>query len=136
MATNGQHPQSMVPAIPWQTRTHEYYSKYPPKANGSMHHWWTRPRRALRYVQLLIAGVILLVIGGIFPLLISYELFFKPLLTITCQQCQIINATPYFAVDYILATVVGVLGFMMPLFVVIILVKVLRNRMLFHDLFD
>ena len=87
-------------------------------------------------MRLIVIGVMAIIIGGIFPLAISYEIFFKPFIILSCNQCQIINSRPYFEFDYILGTILGILGFMMPIIVLYVLIKILQNRVFRRDLFD
>lgn len=134
-AINLQH-QAPSPEELWRARTYTYYSRYP--ATKPTHSHRSRRyqlRRLGMYLRLIAIGVIALIMGGIVPVFLSYELCFKPLVTITCNQCQIINSAPYFEFDYVIATVIGVFGFMMPVFVLYIFIKIMRDRMFRHDLF-
>jgi hypothetical protein len=134
-ATELQH-LSVSPEKLWETRTYTYYSRYPAiKPTLSHHSRGYQLRHLGMYLRLITLGVIAVIMGGIVPILLSYELCFKRLLTVTCNDCQIVNSSPYFAFDYVLASALGILGFMMPIFVLYIFVKIMRNRMLRHDIF-
>ncbi len=95
--------QTLSPERPREWRGYDYYSRYPAVKS-------TTSRRSLRrmlgrigmYTRMVILGAIAIIVGGIFPLLISYELFLKPLVTITCNECQIVRVKPYFEFDYVL----------------------------------
>jgi hypothetical protein len=118
------------------SRTYVYYSRYPAiKPIHSHRSWRSRLRRMGMYMRLFAIGLIAITVGGIFPVVLSYELCFKPLITVACNDCQIINGAPYFEFDYIFASVLGVFGFMMPIFVLYIFIKILRSRTFRHDIF-
>jgi hypothetical protein len=115
----------------WEERTYVYYSRYPAiKPTHSQRSKRYQLRRLGMYLRLIAISVIAVIMGGIVPILLSYELCFKPLFI-----DEIVNATPYFAVDYVLASAIGIFGFMMPIFVLYIFIKIMRDRMLRHDIF-
>ncbi len=137
MATAQPPSQFPMPDKTWESRTYLYYSRQPAlkmtKADGS---WRKRLRRITISLRIAMAGVIALIVGGVFPLILSYELAFRPLLRINCSDCQIMDPQPYIEFNYVIATALGVLGLMMPIFVLYIIIKIVRSRSLRHDLFD
>jgi len=136
MATPDIHEPPSTPDTQWQTRSYIYYSRYPAIKTPSTHRSGrNRLRRIGMYGRLVMVGMVALLVGGILPLLLSYEIFFKPLITIACHDCQIVGAKPYFEFDYIFATILGVLGFMMPILVLYVFIKITRSRSLRHDIF-
>ena len=118
------------------SRTYIYYSRYPAVKPINEHFSWHKVlRRMGLYARLTVIGVMMTIIGGVFPLIISYDLFFKPIILANCNSCLIIGAQPYFEIDYIIATILGVMGFMMPIFVLYIFMKIITSRTMRHDLF-
>ncbi|MEP6985271.1 MAG: hypothetical protein ABI970_06730 [Chloroflexota bacterium] len=114
-----------------------YYARYPAiKSTTTIRTWRNTLWRIGLYARLVIIGAIMTLVGGVFPIIVSYELYFKSLLTITCSQCQIVDPKPYFEFDYVLGTVMGVFGFMVPILVLYVFIKILRSRSFRHDLFD
>lgn len=119
----------------WQTRTYVYYSRYPAVKTNPIHvSWRTSLHRIWMYFSLVMIGVIMTIVGGIFPVWLSYEMVFKPLVNITCEQCQVVM-NPYFEFDYVFASILGVMGFTIPIIVLYLFIKIMRNRTLRHDLF-
>ncbi len=119
-----------------QSRTYLYYSRYPAiKPTKTHHSWHTTLRRIGDYTRLLIVGIIMLIVGGAFPLLLSYELFFKQVVLNACDSCQIIGASPSFNYDFMVASILAVLGFMMPVLVLYMFIQIMRSRLLRHELF-
>ena len=119
-----------------QSRTYVYYSRYPAVKPTKTHRSWsTLLHRIGLYIRLVLVGVIMIVVGGLFPLLLSYELFFKQWVFNTCDTCQIIGASPSFNYDFMVATILAVLGFMIPILVLYVFIQIIRSRLLRHELF-
>src|SRR5690242_18884507 len=82
------------------TKTSVYYARYPAiKSTPTIRTWRTTLWRIGLYALSIVVGTIMTIVGGVFPIILSYELYFKPLLTITCSQCQIVDPKPYFEFD-------------------------------------
>jgi hypothetical protein len=119
-----------------QSRTYLYYSRYPAlKPTKSHHKWRTILRHMGMYMRLVMVGAIMLIVGGIFPLYLSYELFFKEIAFNACQSCIIVGASPSFTNDLFGASILAIFGFMMPILVLYIFIKVMRSRLMRHELF-
>ncbi|MBI1278323.1 MAG: hypothetical protein GC179_09370 [Anaerolineaceae bacterium] len=119
-----------------QSRVYIYYSRYPAVKP-------TKTRRSLRrrlrllslYLRLVFIGVIMTIVGGLFPLILSYELFFKQMVFNACDTCNIIGASPSFQYDFMVADIIAVFGFMMPILIIIVFIKIMRSRLMRHELF-
>ena len=136
MATVNLPNDTQMPETLWESRTYVYYSRYPAIKPAQKHRSRRNSlHRISVYVRLAVVAGILLVVGGIIPLLLSYELVFKPLVNLTCDQCQVVSAKPYFEFNYLFGSVLGVLGLMMPIFILYVLFRIIRSRSLRHDLF-
>ena len=136
MATAHLQNEAPIPETLWESRTYVYYSRYPAIKPITKHRSSRKTlRRIAMYMRLAVVAGILLVVGGICPLLLSYELVFKPLLNIACDHCQVIAAKPYFEFNYLFASILGVLGLMMPVFILYVFIRIMRSRSLRHDLF-
>jgi len=119
----------------WQARTYVYYSRYPAVKTPPIHiSWRTSLHRIRMYFSLVMVGAIMTIVGGVFPVMLSYEMVFKPLVNIVCEQCQVVM-NPYFEFDFVFASILGVMGFMMPIIMLYLFIKIMRNRTLRHDLF-
>ncbi len=119
-----------------QSRTYVYYSRYPAIKPTKTHRSLRRKLHIVGlYMRLVFVGVLMTVIGGLFPLLLSYELFFKQIVFNACDSCQIVGASPSFTYDFLLASIIAVFGFMMPILVFIIFIKIMRSRLMRHELF-
>jgi len=133
--------QTENPFVPprYQIQAHRYayYTRYPiNKATGQRSTWRRTIRRVVQYTNLVLLGAVMMVVGGIFPLMLSYDLFFKSILNSTCDACVVLDVRSFFAVDYIIATMLAVLGFMMPIFVLVIFIHLMRSQAFRRDLFD
>ena len=119
-----------------QSRTYIYYSRYPAvKPTKTRRSWLRILRRIGMYMRLLTVGMILIVVGGMFPLLLSYELFFKETIFKACESCIIVGASPSFIHDLFGASLLATFGFMVPILVIYIMIKVMRSRLMRHELF-
>jgi hypothetical protein len=136
MATAQLQHETPIRETHWESRTYVYYSRYPAIKPITKHRTWRKSlRRIGNYLRLSMVGAILVIVGGICPLLVSYELVFKPLVDFACNNCQVVSAKPYFEFNYIFGSILGVFGLMMPIFVAYIFIRILRSRSLRHDLF-
>ena len=136
MATVHLPNDTQMPETLWESRTYVYYSRYPAIKPAQKHRSRRNSfHRMSVYVRLALVAGILLVVGGICPLLLSYELVFKPLVNLACEQCQVVSAKPYFEFNYLFGSVLGVLGLMMPIFILYVLYRIMQSRSLRHDLF-
>ena len=137
MATIDFHNRSASTNAVRPSKTYVYYARYPAvKSTSTNRTWRTTLWRIGLYARLIVIGSIMTIVGGVFPVIVSYELYFKQLLTITCSQCQIVDPKPYFEFDYVLGTVIGVFGFIVPILVLYVFIKILRSRSFRHDIFD
>lgn len=119
-----------------QSRTYLYYSRYPMvKPIKKAYTWRHVLRRIGMYARLAFVAGSFVVVGGVLPLALSYQLLFRSLIENDCTGCMVIGAQPYFAFDYIIATMLAVLGFMMPILVLYGLTRIMRSRVLRHELF-
>jgi hypothetical protein len=92
-------------------------------------------RRIGMYARLAFVAGSAVVVGGILPLALSYQLLFRSLIENDCKGCMVIGAQPYFAFDYIVATMLAVFGLMIPILVLYGLIQIMRSRVLRHELF-
>ena len=119
-----------------QSRTYVYYSRYPAVKPTKTHRSLRRKLYILgMYIRLVFVGLIVLIIGGLFPLILSYELFFKQIVFNACGSCQIFGSSPSFGYEFLFATILALIGLMTPIGVLFILIKVMRSRLMRHDLF-
>ena len=119
-----------------QSRTYIYYSRYPAlKPTKTNRRWITLLRHIGMYTRLVIVGALLIIVGGVFPLLVSYELFFKETFFNACDSCIIVGASASFNMDLFGAGMLAILGFMMPIFVIYIFIKLMRSRLMRHEIF-
>lgn len=119
-----------------QSRTYVYYSRYPAvKPTKTSRRWRTVLRRISLYVRLVVVGAIMLIVGGFFPLLLSYELFFKEIAFNECASCIIVGASPSFTYDLLGASILAIFGLMMPILILYIFIRIMRSRLMRHELF-
>jgi hypothetical protein len=119
-----------------QSRTYIYYSRYPSvKPLKKTYTWRHQLRRIGMYARLAFVAGSAIVVGGILPLALSYQLFFRSLIDNNCSSCMVIGAQPYFEFDYILATMLAVVGFIIPILVLYLLIQIMRSRVWRHELF-
>ncbi len=119
-----------------QSRTYVYYSRYPAvkptKSHRSLHH---KLYLIGIYARLVFVGVLMTIVGGLFPLILSYEFFFKQIVFNACDTCQIFGTSASFTNDFLFAAILAVFGFMMPILVIFVFIKVVRSRLMRHELF-
>jgi hypothetical protein len=119
-----------------QSRTYIYYSRYPAvKPTRTHRKWRTVLRRIGMYTRLAVVGAIMLILGGFFPLLLSYELFFKETIFNACSSCIIVGASPSFTYDLLGSSILAVFGLMMPVLILYVFIRVMRSRLMRHELF-
>ncbi len=119
-----------------QSRTYVYYSRYPAVKPTKTHDSLRRKLYILgMYIRLVFVGLIMLVVGGLFPLVLSYELFFKQIVFDACGSCQIFGSSPSFAYDFLIAVILAITGFMTPIVIFFIFIKIIRSRLMRHELF-
>lgn len=136
MAYSKLHESSYDPYYQVQSRTYIYYSRYPAlkpaQTNNNGRHLL---RRLGMYARLAFVAGSAIVVGGVLPLALSYQLLFKSLISNDCSGCMVIGTRPYFEFDYIVSTMLAVLGFMTPIVVLFLLFRIMRNRVWRHELF-
>lgn len=130
------HQSAYDPYYQVQSRTYVYYSRYPAVKPVQTHYQWRHVlRRIGMYARLAFVAASAIVVGGILPLALSYQLLFKSLINNDCSGCMVIGAQPYFEFDYVFATILAVMGFITPILVLYLLFRIMRSRQMRHELF-
>lgn len=118
------------------SRVYVYYSRYPAIKPTKTHRTLRRRLHILSmYVRLVLVAIIMTIVCGLFPLLLSYELFFKQMVFNACDTCELVGASLSFQYDFFVADLIAVLGFMMPIVICLIFIKIMRSRLMRHEIF-
>jgi len=122
----------------YQVQSHRYtfYSHYDKdKVTGARPNWHRKLWLIGVYIRMVLLGIIVVVVGGIFPLLVGYEYFFKSLLGPTCTTCMTPDLEPYSVFNYMVASMLLVMGFIIPILVLAVFIHLIWNRSFRQDIF-